>query len=264
MSHERDGEGSPSEPAGPVIGEENDNGGEGNTDAPLTPEQQRLVRTVDGLVERRVAWHLSRFPLAMHIAEDLVATGKREVTEASRRYKARYKTAFSTYVRYALDGAILDAMGREARQQKLRFAGEACLRMGALAHPLADEDTLDPMVDDEIGAERKLCHALGGKALGAALAFAFQLDEMLEQQVDPERVAALRRLGGALREALSRLPARDQQMLRCLYAGGMDLGEVAELLGLAYPTIKVRHSKVLGMLRDDLTTQGFSSSSGGE
>ncbi len=237
--------------------------GAGN-DAPLTVEQQALVRSVEGLVEKRVAWHLASWPSAIHLADDLVSAGKREVAETSRRYSPKFGTTFKTYVRYAVDGAIVDAIAQEAKQQKLRIAGEACLRVGAFSQPLAGEDTLDPMVDDERAADRKLRHAMGDKMMGAVLAFALQVEELLDQQRDPERAAALRRLVTALRDVLSRFPPRDQEMLRCLYALGMDLGEVAERFGLAYPTVKVRHTKLLGRLREDLAELGFSSSSGGE
>lgn len=236
----------------------------GGSDPPLTADQQALVESVDGLVESRVAWHLARWPSAVHIADDLVSAGKREVTETSRRYSPKFGATFKTYVRYAVDGAITDTIAQEARQQKIRVAGEACLRVGAFAHPLAEEDSIDPLVDDEVSADLKFRHAMGDKMMGAVLAFALQLDELLDRQMDPERVAALRRLVSALREALSHFSPRDQEMLRCLYALGMDLGEVAERFGLAYPTVKVRHAKLLGKLREDLVALGFSSSGGGE
>jgi RNA polymerase sigma factor (sigma-70 family) len=233
-------------------------------DPPLTVEQQALVRSVDGLVESRVAWHVARWPAAVHLADDLVSAGKREVTETSRRYSAKFGTTFKTYVRYAVDGAIVDAIAQEARQQKIRIAGEACLRVGAFTHPPADEDTLDPLVDDDVAADVKLRRAMGDKMMGAVLAFALHVEELVDRQMDPERTAALRGLVAALRGVLSHFSARDQEMLRCLYALGMDLGEVAERFGLAYPTVKVRHAKILGRLREDLAALGFSSSSGGE
>jgi RNA polymerase sigma factor (sigma-70 family) len=243
--------------------DETDETGPADSDGPpLTAEQQARVRTADGLVESRVAWHLSKTPAALHLADDLLGVGRRALTEASRRFSTSFLTAFKTYARYPVDGAILDAIAREAREHDFKSASAACLRAGALAHPTSPEDTVDPMADDEVSADRKLRRALGQKAVAAALAFVLQLEERLEQELDPERRAALRRLGGALGAAFGRLPERDQEMLRCLYALGMDLGEVASLLGLAYPTVKVRHAKVLGLLRDDLTTQGFSSSVG--
>lgn len=234
------------------------------TDLPLTGEQQKLVRSVDGLVESRVAWHLSRMPAALHMADDLVSVGKREVTETSRRYSAKFGTTFKTYVRYSVDGAILDAIAHETRQQSFRTAAEASIRFGAFAQPPAEEDALEVMEDDEVRADHKLRRALGAKAMGAALAFALQLEDLLDEQMDPERTAALRRLRDALRDALAAFPPRDQEMLKCLYADGLDLGEVAERLGLAYPTVKVRHAKLLGKLRETLASRGFSSSSGGE
>ncbi len=233
-------------------------------DSPLTAEQQALVRKADGLVESRVAWHLSRVPAAMHIADDLVGAAKRALTEASRRYSARFGATFTSFARYAIDGAILDEIAREARQHTLQSASTACLRFGALAHPVSKDEELDPMADDEVSAAVKLRRALRAKALGAALALALQMEELWADQVDPEGAAAFRRLAEALQGVLARLSARDQEMLRCLYAGGMDLGAVAEKLGLAYPTVKVRHAKLLAKLREDLEAAGFSSALGGE
>ncbi len=264
MNEEHEHEGEENEPGEGDATDSDEPSSTSERQAPLTPEQQARVRTADGLVESRVAWHLSKIPAALHLADDLLGVGRRALTEASRRYSARFGTTFKTFARYPVDGAILDAIAHEAREHDFKSASEACLRAGALAQPNPSEDTLDPMVDDEISADRKLRHAMGHKAMGAALAFVLQLEERLDQELDPERRAALQRLAGALRASFGRLPERDQEMLRCLYARGMDLGEVAEQLGLAYPTVKVRHARVLGMLRDDLTTQGFSSSSGGE
>ena len=229
---------------------------------PLTEAQQALVHSVGGLVESRVAWHLSRTPTAVHLADDLVSIGKREVIETSRRYSPKFGATFKTYVRYALDGAIVDAITRESRQQSFKVAAEASIRYGVLSQPSPDEDALDALEDDEIQANRKLRRALGARAMGAALAFALQLEDLLERQADPERVAALRRLREALKEALFAFPERDREMLRCLYAEGMDLGEVAAKLGLAYVTVKVRHARLLGKLREALTSRGFGSSGG--
>lgn len=233
-------------------------------DTPLTPEQRALVQTAEGLAESRVAYHVARAPKAVHLSDDLVSAAKRRLTEAARRYSPKFGATFRTYARYSIDGAILDEIAREARQADLRIAGAMCLRLGALSHPSAREDTLDAMVDDETAADTKLRRSLRARAVGAALAFAMQLEELVDDQVDPEHAAAVRKLGDALKTVLRTLPPRDQEMLRCLYAGGMDLGAVAERFGLAYPTVKTRHAKILGQLREALSVLGFSSSSGAE
>lgn len=233
--------------------------------AELTRDQQGLVASVKGLVEARVAWHLARTRhrrRASDFGKELIAEGHAAVTECGRRYDAKHGASFATFARHRVDGAILDAMRKESRHLGLRFAADVAVRWGAHVHELPADGTLRPDEDDEVVADQKFRTAMRAKMMAAVLALAAEVDNLEREQADPEAAAALRPMREALRAERGGLAERQQQIVDCVYERGMDLRDAAETVGLAYPTVKVLHAKIMQSLRAGLEARGFSSIDG--
>lgn len=233
-------------------------------DAELTREQQALVASVTGLVEARVAWHLARTRhrrKSSDFGSELIAAGHAAVTECGRRYDVKHGASFATFARYRLDGAILEALRKEARHFGLRLAANEAARWGAHAHELPADGTLRADADDEVSADQKFRVAMRAKTMAAVMALAAEVEHQELVQPDPEAAATLRPMTDALRAERGKLAERQQQIVECVYERGMDLRDVADSIGLAYPTVKVLHAKIMQTLRAGLEARGFSSMS---
>ena len=223
---------------------------------PLTAAQRALAGSVPGLVKDRVAWHVRRRPWAHHYARDLGSVGLLAVEEAARTYSAKHGTAFSSWARSIVDFAILEAIRRESRHQDLRDATALAAQWGTLSCAPPDDEKLCADQDDEVVAEGKLRTVLKAKFISAAVALSVEREEAA-QKLDPESLAARRPVARAVRVLRDKLPPRQQQLLACVYDRRMRLPEAAVELGLAYPTVKAMHGKVLRGLYEQLVGLGF-------
>lgn len=227
-------------------------------EAPLTAEQQSLIRSAEGLVKERVAWHVARTGFAW-LAGDMTGAANEAVNRCARRFSAKWQTLFTTYARHRIDGAILDLLVAEARQHGYRRAAQAAVRWGVALAEVSGDEGLDARRDDEAAADAKLRAALKKKGVSAMLALAHEVEELSARQIDPERAAAMRPAAEAVRRHRESLPPRDQRLLACVYEQGLTLDEAAAELGLAYPTTKVLHAKLLRRLREAMAERGVAS-----
>lgn len=227
-------------------------------DPVLSPEQRALAAEVGDLVEERVAWHV-RHSGATWLAAEMRSVGEQAVVESARRFSGELRASFRTFATYRVNGAILDLLRAEARQRGLYAAASAAARWGVHVCETDREDILDPLRDDETIAGAKLRRALDGKLLSAVLALAAEVQDRASAQLDPEQVAAFRPATEALRRVREELTEREQTILACVYDRGLDLHDAANEVGLAYPTVKVLHAKLIHRLRETMTAGGVSS-----
>jgi RNA polymerase sigma factor (sigma-70 family) len=231
---------------------------EAPSDPPLTPEQRARVGEAKGLVDERVGWHVRRTGFTW-LAAEMKSAGEQAVVESARRYSPKWRTTFRTFATYRVNGAILDFLRAEARQRGLRAAAGAAARWGVHVPETTGDDALDPMSDDEAAAGVKLRRALEGRMLSAAMALAAEVQARAAAQPDPEQIAECRPATEALRRVRGALTEREQTILSCVYDRGLDLHDTAVEVGLAYPTVKVLHAKLLHRMRDVMTSRGVHS-----
>jgi DNA-directed RNA polymerase specialized sigma subunit len=204
-----------------------------------------------------VAWHLSRTPAARHIADELTAAAQLAALEAARSYSAKHGTSRATWTRTNVDWAIRELIRVEARHRGLQESLTAALSWGAEVYEPSDEEKLQSLHDAETEADAKLRSVLRARAASAAVAIAVEVEEIAQSHLNPEEVAALRPLAVEMRRAREELAPRHKQLLSCVYDRRMSLHETAVELGLAYPTVKVLHGKILRGLYAALVARGF-------
>lgn len=222
-----------------------------------SPVQEHPAKSGEDLVRARVAWHLSRTPAARHIADELTAAARLAVEEAARSYSAKHGTSRATWARTNVDWAIREAIRVEARHHGLQESLAAALSWGAEVVEPSDEERLSSLHDAETEADAKLRSVLRARAASAAVAIAVEVEEIAQSHLNPEEVAALRPLAAAMRRARDDLAPRHKQLLSCVYDRRMSLHQTAVELGLAYPTVKALHGKILRGLLATLAARGF-------
>ncbi len=223
----------------------------------LTPEQSALLSALPpSFVTERTDYHVHRTPRFGRFRTDFLSAGNEALAKAALSFSPKFGTSFSTWARSHVDWAILTTLRREARHEGLREAGAVALRMGVLTGPPTADDKLDPSTDDEVAAKTKLQGSLRTRSTAAILALSAEVCRLEQAEVDPADVAALRPLVAATRTLRAELPPREQEILRLVYDCDLLLSEVAAALGLAYPTVKVLHAKLLKKLRAQLEALG--------
>lgn len=195
----------------------------------IAPHRARVLAKRDRLVEdhlslvdgiaRRIHANL---PIGAFDLDDLIATGNLALIHAATRYRPKVHngTPFSAFARHIVRGQILNSISRKNWHEATRPGIE----------PVSiDDDRTEAMR----ALERAACPA----------------DQ--DEQIDSSRRLA------RLREAISWLPAEQQQILRVYYSRQeLWLTEVAEQLGLSYERTRDLHAEALRNVRMRLETSG--------
>lgn len=219
----------------------------------LTPERQALVDEL-GRMPRKQAEGIARTEGAWHLLEDLVACAMAGATQAAATYERMEGVAFSDFAKHRVRGAVYDFLRHEARQRTFRRAGELAAHQAYAQMTPSADDSVDSTQDDEIACRQKLEGYVGAKLSAIAVALALEAERT---EPDAEAATAMGPFSEGMRACLSACRSSDQELLRCVYAAGMDLRSAAAEVNLAYPTAKVRHRKLLVRLRECFQKRGL-------
>jgi len=186
---------------------------------PVAEDELRLYMN---LVHHVVARFLRRLPPSV-LREDLVAAGTYGLMDALRKTQDTVRDArFEGYAMIRIRGAIID----ELRQQDW-LARSARADANAQARAAGRSSTTIVGIDDVPEAQRPT-------ASNAA---------------SPFDVAARISERKALADAVSRLPAREAQIVRLHYFEGVPFKDLASMLGVSEPRVSQLHSRALALLK---------------
>jgi RNA polymerase sigma factor for flagellar operon FliA len=151
------------------------------------------------------------------VEEDLVAFGMVGLLEARGRYDPNRGFAFSTYAEHRVRGAIRN--GLQSMQRARRAAHFAAAQQ---QQPVSDDDKWD-----------RILGFYEDVAVGAVVAGATgRLEGDCEPFETPETGALQQEEHHVLREILSTLPARSQELLRLHFVEELSFVEIAKRFGV--------------------------------
>lgn len=195
---------------------------------------------------------------AFHLLDDLVAAATAAGPRAAASYKPVEGVPFSEFAKHHIRGAVYDLLRHEGRQRTFRRAAEMAAHHAYVQVAPSREDAVNPRVDDEAACRRKLSGYASAKLSAITVALWLEAEKT---EPDPEAAAALRPFVDAMRAEVALFRPSDQVLLRCVYEAGMTLEEAAREAGIAHPTAKVRHRKLLARLRESFEARGLGGSS---
>jgi RNA polymerase sigma factor for flagellar operon FliA len=228
------------------------------------PERDDLVKQHLPLVQA-IARKLKRQITARIDFDDMVGYGSKGLIEAAERFDPRHGVAFTTFAYYRIRGAMLDGlrtMGWYSRADYARYRAEERAneylqnqsdRDGAASSGRAQEGT--PAASGAADKETALAgiaEILSGIAtvhITSLEAAASVADERLPA---PDAGLDTGRLGVRVRQAITKLPDRERQLMELYYFGEKNLEEAGGVMGLSKSWACRLHARAVELLRDQL------------
>ncbi len=218
-----------------------------------TAEKHALVASL-GRMPEALARSIAMRAGALHLLEDLVAAATAAGPRAAASYTPVEGVPFSEFAKHHIRGAVYDLLRHEGRQQTFRRAAEMAAHHACVQVAPSREEAVNPRQDDDVTCRRKLTAYASAKLSAITVALWLEAERT---EPDPEEAAALRSFIDVMRAEVALLRPSDQTLLRCLYEAGMTLEEAAREAGIAHPTAKVRHRKLLARLRESFAVRGL-------
>ena len=200
--------------------------------------------------------------------DEVVSWGTQGLLDAIRKFDPDAGTAFSTYARIRVRGAILDELraldwaSRTARQK----ANQLRRTVQSLQNKLGREGSQEE-VASALGVSIEKYHELRGEAAELSVLSLedvspgrnddnLSFEEFLPAaQGDPVEMLLARENRDALREAIDQLPGKERLVLPLYYRSELTMKEVGDRLGITESRVSQLHTKALSRLRGVLATQ---------
>ena len=219
-----------------------------------TFERDRLIAAHIG-VAQRIARKVARRTPDWISEEDLVGAALIGLSEAAGRYDPTRSEPFVAFAETRIRGAVLDELRRGDLMS--RRARSAARRVGKVMRMLEHLHGRTP-ADHEVAA-----------ALGIPLETYRAELEMLthvaivdiephsatladNDHFSPSNVAERNELSAVLHRALSRIPARDAQLLDLYYVEELSYLEIGRILGVSESRVCQLHARAIVRLRAEL------------
>jgi len=224
-------------------------------------ERSNLVEKHAGLV-KKVAQHLmGRLPSSV-LLDDLVQAGMIGLIEAAQKFDGSKGASFETYASIRIRGAMLDEVRRydwapRSVHRNSRRVSDAIKTVESRT----GRDARDKEVAEELGVSLDEYNGYLQDSAGTKL---FSFDEITNQEdnsfdipdsesEEPFESVEGRAFQGALADAISELPEREQMVLALYYTEGMNLKEIGAVLSVSESRVSQIHSQAALRLRSRLS-----------
>ena len=228
-------------------------------------DRDALIRQHLPLVRRLATHMMAKLPPNVEL-DDLVQVGMIGLTEALSRYEASQGVQFETFATQRIRGAMLDELRNGDWMSRSSRKGQKDIERAI--HRLEQtlgRSPLESEIAQEMGMELQEYQQLLGKVRGTQLLYLEDLgrgsgndgDDFLDrhladQQLDPASLLRSQRLRGALVQAITQLPEREQYVMGMYYEQDMNLKEIAAVLGVTESRVCQLHSQAIARLRAKL------------
>ena len=225
-------------------------------------DRDALIRQHLPLVRRLATHMMAKLPPNVEL-DDLVQVGMIGLTEALSRYEASQGVQFETFATQRIRGAMLDELRNGDWMSRSSRKGQKDIERAI--HRLEQtlgRSPLESEIAQEMGMELQEYQQLLGKVRGTQLLYLEDLgrgsgndgDDFLDrhlagQQLDPASLLRSQRLRGALVQAITQLPEREQYVMGMYYEQDMNLKEIAAVLGVTESRVCQLHSQAIARLR---------------
>ncbi len=231
----------------------------------LTKEQRLKLAYSHARLVKHIAGRLA-VGLPRHVSlEDLIHDGVVGLMDAAYRYDPSKGIQFSTFASTRIRGAILDGLRREdfaSRGARKRYK-ELCQAQEKLYQVLGRTPTHQELAQELDLSLEELKQRLMENNMG----FVCSLDEiqvdqdgqkeplinhLCDTKSDVEEQVAQSRKRELLIQALKRLKQREQLLLALYYYEGLNIREIAAVLGVSEARVSQIHGRCLRKLRECL------------
>ncbi|MCP4500902.1 MAG: sigma-70 family RNA polymerase sigma factor [Deltaproteobacteria bacterium] len=232
--------GKPATKANPAVGKD------GKLDKTALVEQYTpFVRSIAAKIKKTLAKTIE--------FDDLMAYGMAGLLEAAERYDPKFGANFMTFSYYRVRGAIYDGlrgMGwvNRTEYQKIRFEERATAYLeNQASRQLGNTGGLGKSSEDNI-------EELANQVSQLVTIYVTSLEGLGDLQVEDKGRQALDerfadvQMKDHVRQAISRLPDADKQLLTLYYFKEMSLREVGKELGLSKSWTSRRHAQAIDKL----------------
>ena len=220
------------------------------------PLVRQIVKQVGGLLPSSIEH------------DEVVSWATQGLLDAIRKFDPEAGTAFSTYARIRVRGAILDELrsldwaSRTARQK----ANQLRRTVQSLQHRLG-RDAAQEEVAEALGVSIEKYHEMRGEAAELTVLSLedispgrnddnLSFEEFLPaRHGDPVAMLLAREKSDALHTAIDQLPGKERLVLPLYYRSELTMKEVGDRLGITESRVSQLHTKALSRLRGVLKPQ---------
>jgi RNA polymerase sigma factor FliA len=218
---------------------------------PLQTDKGALVEQYGNFV-RSIAKQVKKSLSPKIELDDLIAYGMAGLLEAAERYNPSFGANFTTFSYYRVRGAIYDGlrgMGWVSRYeyQKIRFGERATAYLENVANRDMAASNQRKNTQEEI-------ENLSNQVNQLVTIFVTSMEDLKDtdfedkQAVRQDAQIEEKELRYFIKQALHKLPAQDQELIRLYYFKGLSLEAVGEKIGLSKSWTCRRHAQVIEKL----------------
>ena len=225
------------------------------------PLVRQIVKQISGLLP----------PSIEH--EEVVSWATQGLLDAIRKFDPEAGTAFSTYARIRVRGAVLDELrGLDWASRTARQKANQLRRTVESVQNKLGRDGSQEEVAAALGVSIEKYHELRGEAAELSVLSLedvspgrsddhLSFEEFLPaRQGDPVDMLLAREKRDALREAIDQLPGKERLVLPLYYRSELTMKEVGDRLGITESRVSQLHTKALSRLRGVLADQSSAES----
>jgi RNA polymerase sigma factor for flagellar operon FliA len=190
--------------------------------------------------------------------DDLVAYGSKGLVEAAERFDARPGVAFTTFAYYRIRGAMFDGlrtMGWYSRADYARYRAEERANEYLSSHadrpPAGAEGPTGPKLDtpEVLAAVAQVLSGVAAVHITSLEAASTVADTTFAA---PDAALDIGRLGKRVREAITKLPDRERQLMELYYFAEKNLEEAGAEMGLSKSWACRLHARAVELLRAEM------------
>jgi RNA polymerase sigma factor for flagellar operon FliA len=232
--------------------------------APLASDQQERVVASLPFVESLARRMASTMPHSIDVS-DLVQDGVLGLMDAAHRYDGQRGIKFETFAERRVRGAMIDALRRDAWPRGVRrIRRELEAARVELRRELGAEPTLSDLAarvgTDEARLERTIIriHTIESTS---PLANPEAIDSsslppvmVPSEPTSPDHAYERTEVRERVRQALSKLPARERRIISLYYFGDVTMKQIGDAIGVNESRISQLHARAISRLRDVLAT----------
>jgi RNA polymerase sigma factor for flagellar operon FliA len=189
--------------------------------------------------------------------DDLVAYGSKGLVEAAERYDARPGVAFTTFAYYRIRGAMFDGlrtMGWYSRADYARYRAEERANEYLQSHAdrAADSPEGAPAKPESAEVLAAVAQVLSGVAAVHITSLEAASTVADTTFAAPDAAIDTSRLGKRVREAITKLPGKERQLMELYYFAEKNLEEAGAEMGLSKSWACRLHARAVELLRAEM------------
>lgn len=233
---------------------------------PTTTRRRELILSHYPMVYRVARRMAARYPSSVDV-DDLVSIGTMGLIDAAERYDDALCTSFSGYARIRVQGAIVDALRKaDWVPRSVRNRARSIDQARSLLAARLGRDPKPPELARELGMTVSQLETYHRDANILTLVSMEETrtdsdqriaDTLESSSTEPDQSAVRQSIRARVARAITRLPDRDQTIIRLYYYEELSFKEIGHRLGVTESRVSQLHSRIKRRLREALNDERF-------